>query len=143
MGLPGRVGRLLVAVPPLLPPGRDVLYSDIGYVVLWEAAERAVAEAEQVLEKVQEAHDVAPYSMVIVGNGTSSQKLIHEIREIMPSMAILAVDERDTSLQARERYWEHHPRRGWRRLLPATLQVPPDPVDDFVAYILAERVLSG
>jgi RNase H-fold protein (predicted Holliday junction resolvase) len=107
--------------------------------LLW----RSVTPREEVIRKVQEAHEVSPYSMVIVGNGTSSQKLIHEIREIMPSMAILAVDERDTSLQARERYWEHHPRRGWRRLLPATLQVPPEPVDDFVAYILAERVLSA
>ena len=48
----------------------------------------------------------------------------------------------DTSVKARERYWEHNPRRGWRRLLPATLQTPPEPVDDFVALILAERVLS-
>jgi hypothetical protein len=58
-------------------------------------------------------------------------------------MAILVVDEKDTTLQARERFWEHNRRRGWRRILPATLQVPPSPVDDYVAMILAERVLLG
>jgi hypothetical protein len=80
--------------------------------------------------------------MVIVGNGTRSKDIAGLIRDGSPSMGILVVDERDTTMQARERYWEHNPRRGWRRLLPATLQTPPEPVDDFVALILAERVLK-
>jgi serine-type D-Ala-D-Ala carboxypeptidase len=41
---PAVVRRQLVELRPLLPPGRDVLYSDVGYVVLWEAAERAAGE---------------------------------------------------------------------------------------------------
>jgi serine-type D-Ala-D-Ala carboxypeptidase len=41
---PSVVRRQLVELAPLLPPGRDVLYSDVGYVVLWEAAERAAGE---------------------------------------------------------------------------------------------------
>jgi hypothetical protein len=79
--------------------------------------------------------------MIIVGSGTTSKKVVERIREHLTSMALLIVDERDTTLQARERDWTVKPRRGWRRLLPSTLQVPPEPVDDFVALILAERVL--
>lgn len=94
-----------------------------------------------MLQKLHEAHDVAAYSMIIVGSGTSSKPLIAEIREEMPSMAILVVDERDTSLQARERYWEHNRRRGWQRLLPATLIPISVPIDDYAALVLAERVL--
>jgi hypothetical protein len=86
--------------------------------------------------------EVEPFSLVIVGSGTTSRPLIHELREQFPSMSILDVDERNTSLQARERYWEHNPRRGLRRLGPSTMWLPPEPVDDFVAYILAERVLG-
>ena len=82
-----------------------------------------------------------PYSMIIIGNATQSRPIVSRVRDHTPSVGILVVDERDTSQHARERYWEHHPRRGWRRLLPASLQVPPVPVDDFVAVILAERVL--
>ncbi|MGV3615634.1 MAG: pre-16S rRNA-processing nuclease YqgF [Fimbriimonas sp.] len=102
---------------------------------------RGVVPREDLIATLREATATAPYDLVIVGGGTGSQPVVQQIREEMPSVAILVVDERDTSLHARERYWEHHPRRGWRRLLPATLQVPPDPVDDFVALILAERVL--
>lgn len=105
--------------------------------VLW----RDIAPKETLKERLQAAFDEHPFTLVIVGSGTKSKEVVHEVREQMPSMGILVVDERDTSLQARERYWEHNPRRGLRRLLPATLQVPPAPVDDFVALILAERVL--
>ncbi len=102
---------------------------------------RGIAQRDEFKEQLQIAFNENPFTLIIVGSGTKSKEVVHEVREQMPSMGILVVDERDTSLQARERYWEHNPRRGFRRLLPATLQVPPKPVDDFVALILAERVL--
>ena len=107
--------------------------------LLW----RRISPAKEFLQAVDEASAVRPFSMVIVGNGTRSKNLIEELRERMPQVGILVVDERDTTLQARERYWLHNPRSGWRKLLPASMQVPPAPVDDFVALILAERVLVG
>lgn len=105
--------------------------------LLW----RQVRATEELAAGLDEAKEVAPYSLVIVGAGTHSRETVHVIREHNPSTAILIVDEKNTTLEAREKYWEYHPRKGWRRLLPATMQVPPDPVDDFVALILAERVL--
>jgi RNase H-fold protein (predicted Holliday junction resolvase) len=102
---------------------------------------RAIAPTEDLIARLDEAHERAPFSLVIVGSGTTSKKVVQRIREHVPSMGILVVDEKDTTLQARERYWSHHKRRGWRRLLPSTMQLPPEPVDDFVAFILAERVL--
>lgn len=102
---------------------------------------RAIVPSEDLASKIDEAHALAPFSLVIIGGGTSGQKAVHRVRSHIPSMGILVVDEKDTTMQARERYWTHHKRRGWRRFLPSTMQVPPVPVDDFVAMILAERVL--
>lgn len=106
--------------------------------LLW----RGIAPRAELLDYVRRASEIEPFSLVIVGSGTTSRQMVHDLREYFPSMAILVVDEKNTSLQARERYWEHNPRRGLRRLLPATMQVPGEPVDDFVALILAERVLA-
>ena len=106
--------------------------------MLW----RGVVPREEVPDRLEEANAVEVYSLIVVGSGTSSKDLVRAIREKHPSIGILMVDEKETSLQARERYWEHKVRRGWRRLVPASLQVPPEPVDDFVALILAERVLG-
>ncbi len=106
--------------------------------LLW----RSVVKTEDLMSCVQKAAQEQPFSMVIVGSGTKSTEVVKQLRDWQPSIGILVVDEKDTTLQARERYWHHHQRRGWRRLLPSTMQVPPEPVDDFVALILAERVLS-
>ena len=102
---------------------------------------RAIVPSDDLVAKIDEAHAIAPFSLIIIGSGTSGQKAVHRVREHLPSMGILVVDEKNTTLQARERYWTHHKRRGWRRMLPSTMQMPPEPVDDFVALILAERVL--
>ena len=110
---------------------------DGGTKALWHA----VVPPEYLIPKLHEAYAAEPFVMIIVGAGTGSAPVLHELRKHLPSMATLVVDETNTSLQARERYWEKNRRRGWRRLLPATLQVPPEPVDAYVAQILAERVL--
>ncbi len=103
---------------------------------------RVICPREQVVDHVSQASQIEAYSLAVVGSGTTSGPLIQELREAFPSMAILVVDEKNTSYEARERYWEHHPRRGWRRIVPSTMQIPPEPVDDFAAFILAERVLG-
>jgi RNase H-fold protein (predicted Holliday junction resolvase) len=106
--------------------------------LLW----RKIAQIEDLCAAIAEANAVQSFSMIILGNGTRSRDVRQRLREGYPAIGILIADEKDTTLQARERYWEHNPRRGWRRFLPATLQTPPEPVDDFVALILAERVLA-
>ncbi len=103
---------------------------------------RKVVPTEQLTDVVAETAAVAPYSLVIMGSGTRSKELSATLKEARPQDPILMVDEKETTMEARERYWEFNPRRGWRRLFPSTMLTPPDPVDDFVALILAERVLE-
>lgn len=102
-----------------------------------------VVPTESLESMMIEARAVEPYNMIIVGNGTSSSTILDRIRESFPAIGVLVVNERDTTLQAREKYWQHHPRKGWRRLFPSSMQVPPEAYDDFAAFVLAERVLLG
>jgi RNase H-fold protein (predicted Holliday junction resolvase) len=101
----------------------------------------AVVATDDLIEKVKEANTIRPFELIILGGGTTSNKALARLRESLPGMSVLVVDEANTTLYARERYWEYNTRKGWRRLIPATLQIPPEPVDDFAAMILAERVL--
>jgi hypothetical protein len=105
--------------------------------LLW----RAVCPADDLESKLDEAKLVRPFAMIIVGSGTRSRPTVDRINQHSPAHGVLIVDETDTSQQARERYWEFNKRKGWRRFLPASMQVPPEPFDDYAAYILAERVL--
>ncbi|GMB01285.1 pre-16S rRNA-processing nuclease YqgF [Pelosinus sp. IPA-1] len=79
---------------------------------------------------------------IIMGDGTSSKdakKTLEKIKDIDQSITLILVDEYRTTDEGRLRYWRENPPKGLKRLIPVTMQVPPCPVDDYVAVILAER----
>jgi len=80
---------------------------------------------------------------IVIGDGTGSARVVEEVKRALPQVPLKKVDERYTSEQARKLYWVEHPPRGWRRLLPVSMQTPPEPYDDYVAVILAQRFLQG
>jgi len=107
-----------------------------------ELLARAIVPTADVLPALNDLREEHRYEEIILGNGTTSKNLAAQIRDAIPGVPILKVDEKDTSMEARAKYWEVNKRRGWRRMLPATLQSPPEPIDDFAALIIAERVLG-
>ncbi len=80
-------------------------------------------------------------SAVIVGAGTGHKPLAQGLAEAS-GIPVTLVDERETTLLARKRYFVENPPKGWRRLLPVSLQTPPGPIDDYVAVLLLERYLA-
>lgn len=102
----------------------------------------AIVPTEQVGEAVIKQQTETHFTLIVVGNGTRSKHVVEHLRDALPSIGILVVDETGTTVQARERYWEHNPRRGIWKFIPATLQIPKEPIDDYAALVLAERVLS-
>lgn len=102
-----------------------------------------IVPTEKAAERATELHTEHQFTLIVVGNGTRSRNIVESLRAEMPSIGILVVDEKDTTMEARERYWEYNPRKGWRKFLPATMQTPPVHIDDYAALILAERVLSS
>ena len=72
---------------------------------------------------------------IVLGNGTGSKYWQKFLINISP---IEIVEERGTTLRARDRYWELWPPKGWRRFLPRGLILPPDHLDAIAALILLE-----
>lgn len=75
----------------------------------------------------------------LVGAGTSAKRLLPQLQDWFPTIHWELASERNTTLQARELYFRHHPPRGWRRLLPKGMRVPPEPYDDFAALAIIYR----
>jgi RNase H-fold protein (predicted Holliday junction resolvase) len=78
--------------------------------------------------------------MVAIGEGTNAAVVSAVIRDAGLPFAL--VDERETTLKARARYFVDHPPRGWRRLVPRGMLLPSRPIDDYAALLIAERYLQ-
>lgn len=94
-----------------------------------------LAEVESLVKQYGVRH-------IILGDGTGSREFYEEIKASFPLFAVSIVDEHLTTEEARKTYWQEQKPRGWRRFLPTTMQVPPEPYDDYVAVILARRFLK-
>ena len=121
-----------------IDPGREkcgvaVLASDGRVLVQEVVATAALDAAVGTLIRAYEPN-------VIMGNGTTSSDAKKRVEAL--GVSVTLVDEYRTTDAAKCAYWEAHPPRGWRRLMPRGMLVPPVPVDDFVAVILAQRFLE-
>ena len=74
---------------------------------------------------------------VVVGSGTGSGEIGDVAAEV--SLPRHTLDERFSTQKARARYFQDNPPRGWRRLVPRGLLLPPVPYDDYAAVLLAEE----
>ena len=83
-----------------------------------------------------------PDSTFVVGNLTGSREVLCAIREACPEAQLETVEEDMSTLHARARYWTDNPPRGLQRLIPPGMRLPPRPVDDYAAVLLAERYLD-
>ena len=79
---------------------------------------------------------------IVLGNGTTSQAMTDTLKKLLPGLAINVVEESYSTEEARKLYWELHPPRGLKRLLPLGLQVPPENLDGLAAVVLVRRFIG-
>lgn len=80
---------------------------------------------------------------VVMGDQTTSKMWKQKLTEILPeSLSIIQVNERYSTLEARDRYWQIYPPKGLTCLIPKGMRTPPRPIDDIVAIVLIERYLN-
>jgi RNase H-fold protein (predicted Holliday junction resolvase) len=104
-----------------------------------------VIATEQLLGAIEELLTDYKIDKIIIGNRTGSKEFINIMKKagIQERVeGIIPVDEHLSTEEARQRYWQHNPPTGLKKLIPLTMQTPSVPVDDYVAVILAERYLK-
>ncbi len=101
-----------------------------------------VVASGEAIAKISELRQLYPIASIIIGNQTTAKQWKDDLSQEFPKLRIISIDERYSSQEARERYWQIHPPRGLQKLMPKGMRVPPRPVDDIVAVILIERYLN-
>ncbi|NET70921.1 MAG: pre-16S rRNA-processing nuclease YqgF [Sphaerospermopsis sp. SIO1G2] len=102
-----------------------------------------VITANDAIADISSIRQQYPISLIVMGDQTTAKKWEKRLnQELIPSLNIILVDERYTTLEARDRYWQMFPPTGLTKLLPKGMRQPPRPIDDIVAILLIERYLN-
>lgn len=102
-----------------------------------------VVTTEAAIATIQTLRQQFPISLLIMGDQTTAKDWQQRLSSDLPDPPnIVLVDERYSTLEARDRYWEMYPPKGLNRLLPRRLRSIPRPIDDIVAILLIERYLE-
>ena len=100
-----------------------------------------IVPTETLAERLREIVAANPVALAAIGRGTNAALVADVVRAL--GVAVELVDERETSLLARARFFRDHPPRGWRRIVPRGMLLPDRPIDDYAALLIAERFLKA
>lgn len=101
---------------------------------------QGIVSVEDLGPRLAELAALFTIRAVALGGGTHAAVIADVVRAAGLSLTI--VDERETTLRARARYFQAHPPGGWKRWVPRGMLLPPCPIDDFAALLIAERFLE-
>ena len=124
-----------------LDPGRDkcgiAVTQGKGKILYHQVIDSA--EAIPTIKQLAQKYAV---NLIVMGDGTTSKSWQKQIESYFSTVPLLTVDEKNSTLEARDRYWAMYPPKGFQRMIPRSLRIPPRPVDDIVAILLIERYLQ-
>ena len=102
--------------------------------------EGVVLPVSRVIDQLTTWSTQGGVGLILLGNGTSSKQWQPSLRRLA---SVDVVEEQGTTLRARERYWQLWPARGWRKLLPRGMRVPPGDLDAVAALVMVEAHLGS
>ncbi len=124
-------------------PGRD----KCGVAVMGKERQllyHQVVPSQEAIPTLQQLCQQFAIETIVMGDQTTAKSWKQKILQSLEvSTPIVMVDERYSTLEARDRYWQMYPPKGFGRLIPKGLREPPRPIDDIVAILLIERYFAG
>jgi RNase H-fold protein (predicted Holliday junction resolvase) len=103
-----------------------------------------VVPAPEAIATIQTLRHQFPITTLVMGNQTTAKDWKQKLSDALTEPPrIVMVDERYSTLEARDRYWQMYPPKGFNRLIPKSIRSIPRPIDDIVAVLLIERYLGN
>jgi RNase H-fold protein (predicted Holliday junction resolvase) len=97
----------------------------------------------EVVSQISDLSQQYNVSRIVMGDQTTAKQWQRQLTTVFLNLPISLIDERYSSLEARDRYWQMYPPNFFTSLIPQGMRQPPRPIDDIVAIILIERYLSN
>jgi len=102
-----------------------------------------VVENKELICKIGMHLEKHKISNILIGSGTNSGETKKRIKEKFSGIIIIEISEKNSTMQARRRYFDYYPPVGFLKIFPKSFLIPPCPYDDFAALIIAERFFKN
>jgi len=124
-----------------LDPGRDKC--GLAAIEDKQVVYHQVINSASAIAVMQQLCQDYAVDLIVIGDGTTSKDWRVQIESNLgKQLPVVKVDEKNSTVEARDRYWLMYPPKGFQRIIPEGMRVPPRPVDDIVAILLIERYLN-
>lgn len=123
-----------------IDPGREK--TGIAILKNSDALEHKIINSEELVQIIKSLLEKYIIKTIVMGNGTSSKKKYDLLKREFIDRDIVLINEYRTTDEARKLYFQENPPKGWKKLIPLGMQVPPVPVDDYAAIVIGRKYLK-
>lgn len=123
-----------------IDPGREK--TGIAILKNSDVLEHKIINSEELVQIIKSLLEKYIIKTIVMGNGTSSKKKYDLLKQEFIDRDIVLINEYRTTDKARKLYFQENPPKGWKKLIPLGMQVPPVPVDDYAAIVIGRKYLK-
>lgn len=123
-----------------IDPGREK--TGIAILKNGDVLEHKIINSEELVQIIKSLLEKYIIKTIVMGNGTSSKKKYDLLKREFIDRDIVLINEYRTTDEARKLYFQENPPKGWKKLIPLGMQVPPVPVDDYAAIVIGRKYLK-
>lgn len=123
-----------------IDPGREK--TGIAILNNSDVLEHKIINSEELVQIIKSLLEKYIIKTIVMGNGTSSKKKYDLLKREFIDKDIVLINEYRTTDEARKLYFQKNPPKGWKKLIPLGMQVPPVPVDDYAAIVIGRKYLK-
>ena len=124
-----------------IDPGREK--TGIAILKNSDVLEHKIINSDELVQIIKSLLEKYIIKTIVMGNGTSSKKKYDLLKQEFIDRDIVLINEYRTTDEARKLYFQENPPKGWKKLIPLGMQVPPVPVDDYAAIVIGRKYLKN
>lgn len=123
-----------------IDPGREK--TGIAILKNSDVLEHKIINSDELVQIIKSLLEKYIIKTIVMGNGTSSKKKYDLLKQEFIDRDIVLINEYRTTDEARKLYFQENPPKGWKKLIPLGMQVPPVPIDDYAAIVIGRKYLK-
>lgn len=104
---------------------------------------KKVVFTPSLLDEIKSLYNKYNFKIILIGNSKKGKDIDKQLNSSNIKSEIIFVDETNSTLEARKLYWQENKPKGFWRLIPESLRLPPVHYDDYAAIVIGNRYINA